>query len=171
MTDNIFLLTGSNLGNRLSNLKTALDKTGQIESVVIVDQSSIYESEAVGMAEETPAFLNQAIKIKYANSASQLLADLEKTEKEMGRLDKGKNQSRIIDIDILLFGDQQIDLTDLTIPHKELLNRPFALKPLLEISPALIHPINKELINDYLTVDDAASILLYNTHVSGKIRS
>jgi 7,8-dihydro-6-hydroxymethylpterin-pyrophosphokinase len=87
----------------------------------------------------------------------------------MGRTDKGQKKARTIDMDILLFGDEIIDSERLTIPHKELTNRPFALIPLVQISPKIIHPVSKKPLSEYLTKDDYNKLILYKDHVARNI--
>jgi 2-amino-4-hydroxy-6-hydroxymethyldihydropteridine diphosphokinase len=119
------------------------------------------------MSIDSPSFLNQAIQLSTNLTSLELLNLLESIESRMGRTDKGTKRSRTIDLDILLFENQVIDDVHITIPHKELLRRPFTLVPLLEIAPDIIHPVTNKKISTYLSVDDANQIILYKEYVTG----
>lgn len=148
--NNAYLLTGTNLGDRLKNLARAeelLDRyCGRIEA-----KSSIYETEAWGFKDQ-PDFLNRCIHIQTKLNPRQLIRKILKCEKEMGRVRDERLGPRIIDIDILLYENEVCDISFLRLPHPEMQNRRFALTPLNEIAPHLIHPVfNKtisELLND-----------------------
>lgn len=133
-----YLLTGSNLGDRNEFLEKALEKikakAGQVLAV-----SSIFESAPWGKTDQ-PSFLNQAIKLSTALSPIDLLRVLLNIEKELGRIRAEKYGPRLIDIDILLYGDLSLHEDQLQLPHPQLPNRRFALLPLLELSPELVHP-------------------------------
>lgn len=162
----VYILMGSNLGDRERNLTTAFDKLSGLAGLEIIAASSIYISEAQGMKPDTPAFLNQVVKAEYLYPAAELLASLERLERSMGRTDKGLKQPRTIDLDILLFGDSNIATDTLTVPHKELLNRPFAMVPLLQIDPDLVHPVTKSPIASFMTDQQRQQVLLYRDHVA-----
>lgn len=140
-----YLLTGGNLGDRQSNLSQAKNMIEQ-ECGRATNASSLYETAAWGNSDQ-PSFLNQALEIATRLSASQLLRKILAIEKMMGRIRKEKYGPRIIDIDILLFNTEIFDLPNLKVPHPELQNRRFALLPLTEIAPDLIHPLlNKSIV-------------------------
>ena len=107
---------------------------------MIIQLSSLYETAAWGKTDQ-PSFLNQAMEIETELSAEQLIKQLLKIEKMMGRERKEKYGPRIIDIDILLFNEEQYDLPFLKIPHPEMQNRRFALIPLAEIAANIRHPV------------------------------
>ena len=134
-----YLLTGTNLGGRKKNLSDAAElitaQCGQITR-----RSAIYETAAWGKTDQ-PAFLNQALELQTTLNARQLIRHLLKIEQKMGRIREEKYGPRLIDIDILLFNDEQHDYEFLRLPHPELPNRRFALLPLAEIAPAKIHPV------------------------------
>ena len=143
-----YLLTGSNLGKRKENL----DKAGELivtHCGSIIKASSVYETAAWGKTEQ-PNFLNQALQIDTALNAKQLIRHILKVEKLMGRARKEKYDPRIIDIDILLFNDEKHNYPFLKIPHPEMQNRRFALIPLAEIAPSVIHPVSKKTIAELL---------------------
>ncbi|MEI9946012.1 MAG: 2-amino-4-hydroxy-6-hydroxymethyldihydropteridine diphosphokinase [Chitinophagaceae bacterium] len=115
----------------------------------IIKASSLYETAAWGK-EDQPSFLNQALEIETALATQQLLKQLLKIEKKIGRVRKEKNGPRVIDIDILLFNNDIINENDLKVPHPELQNRRFALTPLAEIASNIIHPAFKKSILELL---------------------
>ena len=139
-----YLLIGGNMGNREDNLVKAKQLI-VIHCGSISKQSSLYETAAWGKTDQ-PAFLNQALEIITTLNAKQLIRRILKIEKSMGRVRKEKLGPRIIDIDILFYEDEVHDLKFLKIPHPEIQNRRFALVPLAEINPELIHPVLKKKI-------------------------
>lgn len=134
-----FLLTGTNLGDREDNLAKARELIA-LNIGTIKAASSLYETGAWGNTEQ-PAFLNQALEIKTPLNARQLMRKLLKTEKLMGRVRKEKYGPRLIDIDILLFESEKHNYGFLKLPHPEMQNRRFALEPLAEIAPGIVHPV------------------------------
>jgi 2-amino-4-hydroxy-6-hydroxymethyldihydropteridine diphosphokinase len=144
----VFLLTGSNLGNRKKNLQQASELLEEFCGK-IMRQSSLYETAAWGKTEQ-PNFLNQVCEIETKLNPGQLMHEILKIENLMGRKRNEKYGPRIIDIDILFFNEEIINEPDLKIPHPELQNRKFALIPLAEIAPGLQHPIFKQTISELL---------------------
>ena len=165
--ETVYILTGSNLSDREKKLQQALCKIECIEGLEVVATSAIYASAAIDMSEaDAPPFLNQVVKGEYQYTASELLNALESIELALGRTDKGKRRSRTIDLDILLFGDKIIETEQLSVPHRELTNRPFALVPLLQIDPDLIHPVTRTPIEEFLSERDRASVVIFKDHVA-----
>jgi 2-amino-4-hydroxy-6-hydroxymethyldihydropteridine diphosphokinase len=136
-----FLSLGTNLGNKEANLSATI---AEIEENIgnISLSSGIYETEAWGFECESN-FLNQVIMVETNLKPSQLINFCLNIEKKMGRERKssGNYESRIIDIDILFYGDSIVNEDKLFIPHPLLQNRKFILKPLHEIAPDFIHPV------------------------------
>ena len=143
-----YLLIGGNLGNRKENLLRASalinEQCGQV-----ISSSSFYETAAWGKTDQ-PSFLNQVLAISTTMTARKLMRRILKIETSMGRIREEKLGPRIIDIDILLFNNEIHDLRFLKIPHPEMQNRRFALAPLAEIDPGLIHPVFKKTIAQLL---------------------
>jgi len=135
----VFLLLGSNLGNREEYLRKAIDLIGT-ELGAVTQKSSIYETEAWGKTDE-PSYLNQVVRINTELPARQVLEKVLQIETKMGRVREEKWGSRIIDIDILFYGQDIINEPGLIVPHPELHNRRFSLEPLNEIAPDLLHPV------------------------------
>ena len=169
MAETVYLLLGSNIGDRERNLELALRSLTELEGFEITATSSIYVSEAQEMKGENPSFLNQVIKGDYQYPALELLHALEHIEIGLGRTDKGLKQARTIDCDILLFGNHIIKGEKLTVPHRRLLERPFAMVPLLEIDPQLTHPSVRKPIASFLTDRDRQTVLLYREHVARNV--
>ncbi|MEK7227063.1 MAG: 2-amino-4-hydroxy-6-hydroxymethyldihydropteridine diphosphokinase, partial [Bacteroidota bacterium] len=134
-----YLLTGGNLGEREKNLAAAKDHINE-QCGKIVKTSSLYETAAWGKTDQ-PSFLNQALEIQTSFTARQLMRRILKVEKLMGRVRKEKYGPRIIDIDILLFNKERHNYPLLKLPHPEMQNRRFALLPLAEIAPDIVHPV------------------------------
>ena len=143
-----YLLTGGNIGNRKAMLQQAIQLLNEYCGKITAE-SSLYETAAWGKKDQS-AFLNQALEVETGLNARQLIRKILKVEKLMGRERKEKFGPRIIDIDILLFNDEIYDIPFLKLPHPELQNRRFALTPLAEIAPDIIHPVLKKTIKQLL---------------------
>ncbi len=154
--NDIFLLLGSNLGNRKLFLKQAIDHI-EAEIAPVVKLSSIFETQSWGKT-DAPDYLNQVVQLRTSLPARVLLEKILAIEILLGRERKEKWGSRTIDIDILFYGDEVIQEPDLKVPHPELHKRRFTLEPLAEIAAAFIHPIlhknilqlKSELIDDLI---------------------
>lgn len=134
-----YLILGSNLGDPLSSLQTALEKI-KTEVGEVVRSSSVYVSEPWGIKDQ-PAFYNQVVEIETEFNAYSTLKKLLAIETSMGRIRGEKWGERIIDIDILYFDDQVINTDNLIIPHPGIPGRRFVLFPLCELIPDQIHPV------------------------------
>ncbi|WP_454881212.1 2-amino-4-hydroxy-6-hydroxymethyldihydropteridine diphosphokinase [Sphingobacterium detergens] len=137
----IFILLGTNLGDRLQQLSLAKQSLEQ-QIGMILQESSIYETAAWGV-EDQPSFLNQVILISSLLSALECLNLTQKIELDLGRVRLKKWGERAIDIDLLYFNDEVINYPNLIIPHPFIAERRFTLEPLAEIAPTYIHPVYK----------------------------
>lgn len=141
-TQNIFLLTGSNLGDRLNNL-TKCTELMEAQAGRIVSRSSIYETAPWGKSDQDN-FLNQALHLETTLQPHELLETCLAIEEKIGRVRREKWGSRTIDVDIIYYGNQIIDSDDLKVPHPRMAERRFVLIPINEIAPDFVHPILKK---------------------------
>ena len=141
----VYLSLGSNLGDRRANLKKALSLLG--DSVDIASVSSVYDTKPVGVGEQ-PRFLNLMCRVNTNIGPLQLLSLIKGIESSMGRDLKLKNAPRIIDIDIIFYGDTIMESPELIIPHPRMLERAFVLIPFAEIAPEIVHPVSGERIDE-----------------------
>lgn len=144
----VYLLTGGNIGNRLEYLSKAKEEIRK-RCGLVLKESSIYETAAWGM-EDQKSFLNQVLKIETALAPKELLKSILQIEEELGRKRNLKYGPRTIDIDILFFNDEVIDQQGLKIPHSQIQNRRFVLVPLTEIAPTKIHPVFRRSVSQLL---------------------
>jgi 2-amino-4-hydroxy-6-hydroxymethyldihydropteridine diphosphokinase len=141
----VYLSLGSNVGDRAANLLIALEKLASLGKVVKI--SSFYETEPVEFKAQ-PSFLNCVAKFETEKMPKQLLTSILKLEQKMGRRRTQDKGPRLIDVDILLFGNSIVDTKDLTIPHPAMHERRFVLQPLVEIAPDFWHPVIKRTIRE-----------------------
>src|SRR3982750_3429784 len=135
----VFLLLGSNLGDRKLYLEEAIQHISE-EVAPVVKRSAVYETQSWGKT-DSPDYLNQVVLVQTELSAQTILQKILNIEWKIGRIREEKWGPRIIDIDILFYGDALIDEPELKVPHPELHKRRFTLDPLAEIAPNLIHPV------------------------------
>jgi 2-amino-4-hydroxy-6-hydroxymethyldihydropteridine diphosphokinase len=147
MRKTAYLSLGSNLGDRVANLRAAIAALGSLGTVTAV--SSFYETEPVEYTRQ-PWFVNCAVALETEKMPKQLLHAVLKIERDMGRR-RNPNQikgPRPLDIDILLFGSSIVDISGLQIPHPAMPQRRFVLAPLAEIAPEVRHPVLKKSIRE-----------------------
>ena len=144
-----FLGIGSNLGNRTLNLEESLS-TLKLFGVKILKSSCAYETEPVGFTKQGK-FLNAVVKIQTLFAPHELLAICKQVEIILKRKKTYKGGPRIIDVDILLYGNKVVKSKSLTIPHKEILKRRFVLAPFAEIAPNKRHPVVKKSVKMLLS--------------------
>ena len=141
----VYLALGTNLGDRLANLKQALTSlTPQME---VKAKSQVYETPPWGF-EDQPKFLNQVIKVNTYLDPEPLLKHLKRLEVALGRKESFPNGPRLIDIDILFYDDLVVNKPSLVIPHPRLHERGFVLLPLTEIAPNLVHPVTQKSVRE-----------------------
>jgi 2-amino-4-hydroxy-6-hydroxymethyldihydropteridine diphosphokinase len=156
MTDIAYLSLGSNIGDRENHLRDAISRLAEPGRVIAV--SSFYETEPVEFADQA-WFLNCAVKLETSGTPAQLMAEILEIERQLGRQRIQKKGPRIIDIDILLFGDTIVDTRELTIPHPAMAARCFVLEPLAEIAPDIQHPVLKKTVRGLLNELPAGQVV------------
>jgi len=158
----VYLGLGTNVGDRLGNLFTASKRLESIPGVRMQRVSSVYETEPLGMA-GAPSFLNAACSVITVLSSRRLHHSLEGVESGMGRLEKGMMKSRIIDLDLLMYGSDTIQEEGLIIPHPRMHLRRFVLVPLSEIAPEAFHPVlGKNICDILLELGDENGVRFYS---------
>jgi 2-amino-4-hydroxy-6-hydroxymethyldihydropteridine diphosphokinase len=150
MNNGIFLLLGTNLGDRSQHLATARALI-EARAGKIIKTSAIYQTAAWGKTDQ-PDFYNQVIEIESILSPDELLKTTLGIEEEMGRVRTEVWGARTIDIDILLYSDIMVEREHLIIPHPRMNNRKFTLIPLAEIAPEVIHPVTQKTIRELLAI-------------------
>lgn len=137
------------MGDRAGNIRRALEELGK-RGVRITRESSLYETEPVEFREQ-PWFLNSVAEARTELSPTELIDAILAVERILGRERRVPKGPRIIDIDILLYGDQAICSSELDIPHPCMTERRFVLVPFAEIAPNAIHPVRKATIAELLS--------------------
>ncbi len=151
----VYLALGSNLGDRLANLKEAIAAlTPQME---VKAKSQVYETPPWGYADQ-PKFLNQVIRVKTYLDPEPLLKHLKRLEVALGRKESVPNGPRLIDIDILFYDELVLYSPMLVIPHPRLHERAFILVPLMDLDPELVHPTNKKSVREMLAACNSEGI-------------
>lgn len=150
MHKTVYLGLGSNMGAKITNIKNAVEAIGAIEGIRVIKTSSLYATEPWGKKDQA-GFINAAVEIITLLPPEQLLERLQEIEIKMGRQPSEKWGPRIIDIDILLFGDEVLQSRKLTVPHPHMRNRLFVLIPLEEINSAIRFPDDGMDIKEVLT--------------------
>jgi len=157
----VYLLLGANLGDRLAQMSNAFQ---EIKAQVgeIVRYSALYQTEAWGR-EGGPPYLNQVLCVETQLLPFELLTVINEIENKLGRTRMAKWESRLIDIDILFYGEELINDINLVIPHPYIQKRKFTLVPLAEIAPLLVHPVLKKAIRELLIeLDDPLEVQKIN---------
>jgi 2-amino-4-hydroxy-6-hydroxymethyldihydropteridine diphosphokinase len=149
MEKEVYILLGTNLGDRGGNLSNAIGYLEDDYPIEIVERSSVYVTEAWGITDQ-PAFYNQVLHIQTNMTPENLLAACLDTEKKIGRVRYEHWGPRLIDIDVLFYGSQVIKSKNITIPHPHLHERNFTLEPLAAICPDFFHPVLKKDIQTLL---------------------
>jgi 2-amino-4-hydroxy-6-hydroxymethyldihydropteridine diphosphokinase len=156
MRKRVYLSLGSNVGDRANHLRKAIARLESLGRIVSV--SSFYETEPVQVTNQ-PWFLNCVVELETAQTPEQLLQDVLAIEREMGRRRTQSKGPRVVDVDILLFGDTVRDLPGLTIPHAAMHERRFVLEPLAEIAPDTRHPVLQKTVRELLNALPAGQIV------------
>lgn len=134
-----YVALGANLGEPVKHLRAAVDDLGTLPGTQVTARSSLYRSAPVGLIDQ-PDFINAVVAVDTEQPALELLRQLLAIEARHGRLRSVPNAPRTLDLDLLLYGELQMQETELTLPHPRMHQRAFVLLPLLEIAPDLILP-------------------------------
>lgn len=156
LTMRVGIALGSNIGRRLIHLQEARDVLAKyaVPGSEIL-QSSVYQTAPVDCPANSPDFYNAVIEIEFAGTPPRLLAITQEIEQQFGRLPQTtRNAPRIIDLDLLYFGDQIVSSDKLEVPHPRLTQRRFVLQPLFDIRPDLILPGDQLTIREHLQLLD-----------------
>jgi 2-amino-4-hydroxy-6-hydroxymethyldihydropteridine diphosphokinase len=158
--DRIYLLLGTNIGDLKENLLQAM-RAIEANGIKILKKSNIYKTKPWGV-EDQPDFLNQALEVASELSAVDLMKILKLIESQMGRKKNEKRwHPRLIDIDILFWGDRVIERAELNVPHPEFFNRPFAMRILSEIAPDFKPPGAKRALKEYVVGECDEGVEVY----------
>lgn len=129
----VYLSIGTNMGEREANLKLAVKLLTEANGITVEEVSSIYETAPVGFLDQA-SFLNIAVRLTTELSPAEMLLLCQKIEQELGRIREFRWGPRIIDLDILLYNQENIETESLIVPHERMFERAFVLVPLMEIS-------------------------------------
>lgn len=155
----VYLGLGTNIGDRAANLAEARRRLPP--GVAVETTSAIYETQPWGLPDQPP-FLNQVVRGRTTLSPHDLLAYAKQIEREMGRRPAVRYGPRLVDLDLLLYGDQVIESHTLVVPHPRMVERAFVLVPLAELAPELMHPVLVRTIADLArTVPGREGVVLW----------
>lgn len=151
METDAYIALGSNLGDRELNLLRAVAELGKLTGCRVTGLSRFYETSPVGMPKGTPAFYNGVARLATTLAPDDLMKQLQRIERELfGRTPAPSPQSRRMDLDLLLYGTEQLTTADLTLPHPRMTMRRFVLLPLADIAPDLREPDSNRTIAELL---------------------
>lgn len=136
-----YVALGANLGDRAAAIRSAVTRLDATPGIRVTKRSLLLENPAVGGPEDAPPFLNAVVEIETTLAPHDLLARLLEIEKSLGRDRREKWEPRIIDLDLILYGNEVIDSPVLRVPHPLMHERRFVLEPLAEIAPDVVHPV------------------------------
>jgi len=144
-----FIGLGANLGDRGKNIRQAIKFLGGLDRTEVAGVSALVETEPLGITEQ-PRFINAVAEINTCLEPPELLGELKRIEREMGREDGVRWGPRPIDLDILIYGNLVLSSEVLTIPHAELENRDFVLEGILELDSKMVNPGTGALLSNVL---------------------
>jgi 2-amino-4-hydroxy-6-hydroxymethyldihydropteridine diphosphokinase len=157
MTTNVSAIAlGSNLGDCLTTLESALIVLGQIPGITVTARSPWYKTAAVGPPQ--PDYLNGCALLSISLTPQELLTTLLQVETKFGRLRRERNGPRTLDLDLLLFKDIILDTPELQIPHPRMKERAFVLVPLADIAPNWVEPVTGKAIAELLQTVDCSGV-------------
>ena len=147
----VFISIGSNLGDRVANCREAVRRLAGYDGLRVVKTSSLYETEPWGVTDQGP-FINAAVEIDTGLAPDALIDLLKGVEAGMGRTEGRRWGPRLIDLDIIFYGDRVVDEASLKVPHPSADERAFVLVPLNEIAPGFTHPASGRKVSELLRV-------------------
>ena len=147
MRAEVYLGLGSNLGDKRGNIERATERLREISTGLKV--SSLYETAPVGVTLQ-PSFVNTVCGMWTQLNVFELLREIRDIQRATGGRGPVLNGPRMLDIDILLYGNLVVDLPHLTVPHPRMTERKFVLRPLAEIAPGVMHPVAKKTASELL---------------------
>jgi len=142
----VYIGVGSNLGDRRANCLEAIEHLKK-RGIHVIRQSSMIETEPWGV-EDQPQFINMVIEAETDFSPQELIRKLKECEQVMGRIRSHRWGPRLIDLDILFYDDLVLETEELKIPHPEVQNREFVLRPMCELAPEMKHPVLRKSIRE-----------------------
>jgi len=149
LTKTAYIGFGSNLGEKVENCLAAIDMMAALPYCTMVGRSAFYRTEPLGLTDQD-WFINGVCSLRVSVDPRTFLADLLKIEKSMGRVRTERWGPRVIDLDVLLFGEDIIREEGLAIPHLLMHLRRFVLVPITELAPTLRHPVINRTMNELL---------------------
>ena len=152
----VAIALGSNLGDSAKILQAALELLAATSGITLKRQSQFYQTAPVGPPQ--PDYLNACAILETTQSPHALLHTLLRVEKQFGRERRERWGPRLLDLDLLLYGDRIIDTAELTVPHPRMTERAFVLVPLAEIAPDWVHPVTKVAIVDLANQVDCSGV-------------
>lgn len=155
MEHTVYIALGTNLGDRLANLRNA--RFALQPQARLIACSAVYETPPWGYLDQ-PKFLNQVVKAETKLEPLALLSLLKRLEIELGRLPSLRNGPRVIDLDLLFYDDLQLVLPELIIPHPHMAGRAFVLLPMCDLAPELYHPQQRQTMQEMLAECDLSEI-------------
>ena len=159
-----FLGLGSNVGDRLAYLQLGVDRLAAERKVRVDEVSSVYETEPVGGPPQD-AFLNLAVRVATTASPRGLLRACQRAERAAERVRTVRWGPRTLDVDVLLYADRHIATRRLTVPHPRLVERPFALVPLIEVAPGASLPDGRPLVHVLATLAPIEGVVMAGRQV------
>jgi 2-amino-4-hydroxy-6-hydroxymethyldihydropteridine diphosphokinase len=159
--DSAYLSIGSNMGEAIENCKESIRRLESIEGISLKKVSSFYKTSPLGDINQN-WFVNCAVCLKTDFTAEVLLQTCLAIETSMGRVRKKRWGERVIDIDLILYGDQIIENEFIHLPHPRMLERGFVLIPMTEIAPEKNHPLSNRPMHTYLPKISDQQVFLYS---------